>query len=70
MEHLAPLSIIDDRFIGDDPVLICALYIFSVGFIKSGRVLGTVGSVLLPHESRWVFKTVQFHPALGTVAGL
>lgn len=55
MEHLAPLSIIDDRYIGDDPVLICALYIFTVGFIKSGRALGTVGRVLLPQGSCWVF---------------
>lgn len=77
MEHLAPLSIVDDRYIGDDPLLICALHMFSVGFINSGRALGTVGSVLLPQESCRVFmgggggfKTDQFYPALGTVAGL
>lgn len=77
MEHLAPLSIIDDRYIGDDPGLTCALHIFSVVFIKRGRALGTVGSVLLPQESCWVFmgegwpfQTGLFHPALGTVADL
>lgn len=47
MEHLAPLSIIDDRYIGDDPLLICARHMFGVGFINSGRALGTGGECVI-----------------------